>query len=210
MRHAVTALLCCGAALVCDGFAVRRTFHTVRRATFHSRGTLTMKRRLLSEGKKKKNKARKVTLTKVPGITAPENGKLKGWSLEMGEAGTVQFCAATLNERLFVLERDCGCCGWELDKGDLRGSAAADPVVACCLCGQTYNLVSGEPGGVVERKGVSGWVGGLARGAPTTNKARTQFAVRADVKDGDVYLDLGSPVFAKATKPSSSSLMQGD
>ena len=70
--------------------------------------------------------------------------------------------------------------------------------------------VTGEPGGVVERKGVSGWVGGLARGAPTTNKARTQFAVRADVKDGDVYLDLGSPVFSKATKPSSSSLMQGD
>ena len=104
---------------------------------------MTMKRRLLSEGKKKKNKSRKVTLTKVPGITAPENGKLKGWSLEMGEAGTVQFCAATLNERLFVLERDCGCCGWELDKGDLRGSAAADPAVACCLCGQTYNLVTG-------------------------------------------------------------------
>jgi len=70
--------------------------------------------------------------------------------------------------------------------------------------------VTGEPGGVVERKGVSGWVGGLARGAPTTNKARTQFAVRADVKDGDVYLDLGSPVFASAAKPSSSSLMQGD
>ena len=107
MRQAVTALLCCGAALVCDGFTVRRT--------------LTMKRRLLSEGKKKKNKSRKVTLTKVPGITAPENGKLKGWSLEMGEAGTVQFCAATLNERLFVLERDCGCCGWELDKGDFAG-----------------------------------------------------------------------------------------
>ena len=196
MRRAITAILCCGAALVCDGFAVRRT--------------MTMKRRLLSEGKKKKNKARKVTLTKVPGITPPENGKLKGWSLDIGESGTVQFCAATLNERLFVLERDCGCCGWELDKGDLRGSAAADPAVACCLCGQTYNLVTGEPGGVVERKGVSGWVGGLARGAPTTNKARTQFAVRADVKDGDVYLDLGSPVFAKATKPSSSSLMQGD
>ena len=195
MRRAITALLCCGAALVCDGFTVRRT--------------LTMKRRLLSEGKKKK-KARKVTLTKVPGITPPENGKLKGWSLDVGESGTVQFCAATLNERLFVLERDCSCCGWELDKGDLRGSAAADPAVACCLCGQTYNLVTGEPGGVVERKGVSGWVGGLARGAPTTNKARTQFAVRADVKDGDVYLDLGSPVFAKATKPSSSSLMQGD
>ena len=82
MRHAITAILCCGAALVCDGFAVRRT--------------MTMKRRLLSEGKKKKNKARKVTLTKVPGITAPENGKLKGWSLDVGE-GSVQFCAATLN-----------------------------------------------------------------------------------------------------------------
>ena len=104
---------------------------------------MTMKRRLLSEGKKKKNKARKVTLTKVPGITPPENGKLKGWSLDMGETGSVQFCAATLNERLFVLERDCSCCGWELDKGDLRGSAAADPAVACCLCGQTYNLVTG-------------------------------------------------------------------
>ncbi len=129
MRRAITALLCCGAALVCDGFTVRRT--------------LTMKRRLLSEGKKKKNKARKVTLTKVPGITPPENGKLKGWSLDIGESGTVQFCAATLNERLFVLERDCSCCGWELDKGDLRGSAAADPAVACCLCGQTYNLVTG-------------------------------------------------------------------
>ena len=74
MRHAVTALLCC-AALVCDGFTVRRT--------------LTMKRRLLSEGKKKKNKARKVTLTKVPGITAPENGKLKGWSLDVGEGSAV-------------------------------------------------------------------------------------------------------------------------
>ena len=69
--------------------------------------------------------------------------------------------------------------------------------------------VTGEPGGVVERKGVSGWVGGLARGAPTTNKARTQFAVRADVKDGDVYLDVSSPVFTQA-KPPSSSLMQGD
>ena len=193
MRRSLAAVLCY-AAVVCDGFTVRRT--------------ITMKRRLLSEGKKKKNKARKVTLTKVPGITPPENGKLKGWSLDVGE-GSVQFCAATLNERLFVLERDCSCCGWELDKGDLRGSAAADPAVACCLCGQTYNLVTGEPGGVVERKGVSGWVGGLARGAPTTNKARTQFAVRADVKDGDVYLDLGSPVFQQS-KPSSSSLMQGD
>ena len=78
------------------------------------------------------------------------------------------------------------------------------------LCSVLEAILQGEPGGVVERKGVSGWVGGLARGAPTTNKARTQFAVRADVKDGDVYLDLGSPVFAKATKPSSSSLMQGD
>ena len=126
MRRSLAAVLCY-AAMVCDGFAVRRT--------------LTMKRRLLSEGKKKKNKARKVTLTKVPGITPPENGKLKGWSLDVGE-GSVQFCAATLNERLFVLERDCSCCGWELDKGDLRGSAAADPAVACCLCGQTYNLVT--------------------------------------------------------------------
>ena len=64
---------------------------------------------------------------------------------DIGESGTVQFCAATLNERLFVLERDCGCCSWELDKGDLRGSAAADPAVACCLCGQTRNRATGEP-----------------------------------------------------------------
>ena len=36
------------------------------------------------------------------------------------------------------------CCGWELNKGDLRGSAAADPAIACCFCGQTYRLVNGE------------------------------------------------------------------
>jgi len=52
---------------------------------------------------------------------------------------------------LFVLERDCSCCGWELDRGDRRGSAAADPAVACCLCSQMYSLVMGESGGVVER-----------------------------------------------------------
>jgi hypothetical protein len=178
----LAAVLCCVAALV-DGFTVRRT--------------MTMKRRLLDEGKKKKNKPRKVTLTKVPGISAPPNGKMQAWSLDVGE-GSVQFCAATLNERLFVLERDCGCCSWELDKGDLRGSAAGDPEIACCLCGQTYSLVDGTPGGVVQRKGANGFIGGLARRAPTTNAARTQFAVRADVKDGDVYLDLGSEVFAKA------------
>ena len=55
---------------------------------------------------------------------------------------------------------------------------------------------------------MSGRVGGLARCAPTMGKARTQFAVRPDVHDGDVYLDLGSPVFAKAAKSKPQSNLQ--
>ena len=138
MRPAITALLCCGAALVCDGFTVRRT--------------LTMKRRLLSEGKKKKNKARKVTLTKVPGITAPEEKKLKGWALEVAGSESVRLTAGTCNGKLYVLEAACGCCAWDLEKGDLRGSVTGEPSVACGLCGQTYSLVTGEPGGAVEKQ----------------------------------------------------------
>jgi len=118
--------------------------------------------------------------------------------------------ATMLNEGLFVLERDCSCCGWELDKGDLCGLAAADPAVACCLCGQTYSLVNSEPGGDMERKGMSGWVAGLVRCAPTMGKAMTQFAIRADIRDGDMYLDLGSQVFAKAAKSKPQIILQSD
>eukprot|EP00629_Pelagomonadales_sp_RCC1024_P012527 CAMPEP_0119288750 /NCGR_PEP_ID=MMETSP1329-20130426/37813_1 /TAXON_ID=114041 /ORGANISM="Genus nov. species nov., Strain RCC1024" /LENGTH=186 /DNA_ID=CAMNT_0007289533 /DNA_START=165 /DNA_END=728 /DNA_ORIENTATION=- len=152
------------------------------------RGQLSMKRKLLADGKKKK--AKKVTLTKVGGITAPTSGKMKGWDLDVGD-GAAQLTAATVNGRLYVLERECSCCGWELDKGDIRGSASGEePAVACSLCGQAYGLATGEPSGVVQRKGVSGWVGGLARNAPTTNKPRKHVSVRADLVDGDVYLDL--------------------
>lgn len=52
--------------------------------------------------------------------------------------------------------------------------------------------MSGDPGPVVDRSGARNWLSGLARSAPTTNKARTQRVVRADVSDGDVYLDLAA------------------
>jgi hypothetical protein len=41
-----------------------------------------------------------------------------GWSLDVGE-GTVHFFVASLKQRFIVLARDCSCCRWELDKGDL-------------------------------------------------------------------------------------------
>ena len=40
MRHAVTALLWCGAALVCDGFAVRRTLTMKRSASRAQKGSV--------------------------------------------------------------------------------------------------------------------------------------------------------------------------
>ena len=116
----------------------------------------------------------------MPSITTPENGKLKGWSLKWARARA--FCAATLNGRvrpgagLLVLRlgarqgRPCG--------------SAADPAVACCLCGQTRNLVTGEPGGVVE-EGRDEAGRRVARGG-RPGKARTQLAVPRS-KDGDVH-----------------------
>ena len=176
------AVLCVGLS---DGFGARAA---------PRRGAMTMRARKLGLGGNKAPKKQKV-LTKVPGITAPGEKTLKGWALEVSGSESLRLTAATCNGRLYVLEAECGRCGWDLDKGDLRGSVAGDPAVACALCGQTYSLVSGGPGGVVERQGAAGWVGGLARRAPTTNKARTQASVRADVVDGDVYLDLESKLF---------------
>ena len=193
-----------------DGFGAR---------TAPRRGAMTMRARKLGLDSKKKAKKQKVTLTKVPGITAPEEKKLKGWALEVAGSESVRLTAGTCNGKLYVLEAACSCCAWDLEKGDLRGSVTGEPSVACGLCGQTYSLVTGEPGGAVEKQGLGGFVGGLARRAPTTKKARTQVPVRADVRDGDVYLDLGSKVFGKgardmsyaaATEKMQSGMLQGD
>ena len=201
------AVLCVGLS---DGFGAR---------TAPRRGAMTMRARKLGLDSKKKTKKQKVTLTKVPGITAPEEKKLKGWALEVAGSESVRLTAGTCNGKLYVLEAACSCCAWDLEKGDLRGSVTGEPSVACGLCGQTYSLVTGEPGGAVEKQGLGGFVGGLARRAPTTKKARTQVPVRADVRDGDVYLDLGSKVFGKgardmsyaaATEKMQSGMLQGD
>ena len=195
-----------------DGFGAR---------TAPRRGAMTMRARKLGLDSKTKGakKKQKVTLTKVPGITPPAEKKLKGWALEVAGRESVRLTAGTCNGKLYVLEAACGCCAWDLEKGDLRGSVTGEPSVACGLCGQTYSLATGEPGGAVEKSGLGGFVGGLARRAPTTKKARTQVSVRADVRDGDVYLDLGSKLFAKgvtdmsyaaATEQMQSGMLQGD
>lgn len=159
-----------------------------------------MRTRKLGLDSKKKKASKQTVLTKIPGITAPGEKKLKGWALEVGGGTTLPLCATTVNGKLYAMEGECSRCNWGLERGELRGSVSGDAAIACALCGQTYSVVTGEPGPVVEKKGAAGWVGGLARSAPTTSKPRTQKTIRADVREDDVYLDVESKLFKAALK----------
>ena len=129
----------------------------------------------------KKNRRRKLEeltdpgLQKIGGITAPTKDDVpKGW--EIGEARLV---GVKRGPKLFVMEAACSRCSWDLDRGTVEGDE-----ICCPLCGQCYDLRTGKPGKAIDR----GFLGNLAKNAPTTKKATTANTVTAAIDDG-IYLD---------------------
>lgn len=142
--------------------------------------------RRLSKELGSSSKKKRPALTTVEGISAPAEGKLKGW--ELGES-RVRLTAATINGKLYVLESPCTRCAWELEKGEIRGDT-----VCCALCGQCYSVSTGKPGATVER----GWLGSLAQRAPTTKAATPARTVRAAIDEASsaVQLDVAGSFLA--------------
>ena len=97
--------------LLCLLGALARSFGPARRHRA-LRGQMSMRTRKLGlETKKTAKKKKKIELTKVPGVTPPLEKKLKGWELDAPAGAVVRLCAATVNERLYVMESSCSCCG---------------------------------------------------------------------------------------------------
>ncbi|KAJ8602020.1 hypothetical protein CTAYLR_002782 [Chrysophaeum taylorii] len=138
-----------------------------------------------SRGKKNKNRK---NLVRVPGISAPADGKLKGW--ELGNEKRVRLTAARVGHKLYAMESSCSRCGWELEKGSIVDGSS----VACALCGQSYALATGKPGAVVNEKG---WLANLARNAPTTKPATTARTVSAALQGDEVWLDISGSSLAQ-------------
>mmetsp|Transcript_37973 Transcript_37973/g.121865 ORF Transcript_37973/g.121865 Transcript_37973/m.121865 type:complete len:213 (+) Transcript_37973:49-687(+) len=144
-------------------------------------------------------------LTAIPGISAPiADDRPKGWDIS-----GVRLAAVKRGDELFVMDASCRRCAWDLDKGTVE-----DDCLCCPLCGQCYDLKTGDPGAMVDRN----FLGNLARKAPTTKPPTRAKVVRAELRSGgggaennnkkeEVLLDLseGSYLAAQLAASSSSS-----
>jgi hypothetical protein len=89
-----------------------------------------------------------------------------------------------------VLQAECTACSFDLHRGDLLAAAGTTPIrVACPLCGVTYACADGSVGDTIKRKGLSGWVGGLAQIATQDAKRLRTIPAKLDAEQR-VLLDL--------------------
>jgi nitrite reductase/ring-hydroxylating ferredoxin subunit len=112
---------------------------------------------------------------------------IKGW--EFGEQKTL--VCANVDGKFLALQGNCPRCGFDLFRGDLIANDPGWedlPRIACPTCATTYSLVSGKKGPPIVRKGLAGFVGGLAKTATTaeSNRDAEAFQITLD-EEGRVY-----------------------
>ena len=160
------------------------------------RGKGNLKRALSDEGSrsKKRGKERDPVASmnggkgqEITGVTLPAEGMIKGW--EFGDK-KVMACANVRGE-FYAVQGDCPRCAFDLWKGDLIADDPGFedlPRVACPTCAVTYSLRSGLYGPPIKRKGLAGFVSGLAKTA-TANQERScdAFKITVDSESGRVY-----------------------
>lgn len=123
----------------------------------------------------------------ITGVTLPADGNIKGW--EFGEG--VTMACANVGGKFYALQGDCPRCAFDLYKGDLLTDADVweeTPRVACPTCATTFSFITGKHGPPLKRKGLAGFVGGLAKTATQMDEYKNAkaFAITRD-DDGRVY-----------------------
>eukprot|EP00521_Asterionellopsis_glacialis_P003879 CAMPEP_0195267730 /NCGR_PEP_ID=MMETSP0706-20130129/12755_1 /TAXON_ID=33640 /ORGANISM="Asterionellopsis glacialis, Strain CCMP134" /LENGTH=187 /DNA_ID=CAMNT_0040322519 /DNA_START=188 /DNA_END=751 /DNA_ORIENTATION=- len=107
----------------------------------------------------------------ITGVTLPPPGQLKGW--EFGEG--VRIACANVDDGFYGIQGSCPRCGFDLWKGDLiyDDPGWEDlPRVACPTCSTTFSLKNGKHGPPIKRKGLSAFVGNLAKSATAQDSGK--------------------------------------
>jgi len=135
-----------------------------------------------SKGGKKqkiKNKGPPPNFVPIAGVSVPEVGKIKAWELNLGEEAPRKFaCCRPAEGKVYLVDGECSKCAFDLWQGELvigseaKGNAEKPARVACPVCGQMFALPTGQPMGVKQKKGVGGWISGLAQSATATTTAK--------------------------------------
>lgn len=160
------------------------------------RGKGNLKRALSDKGgrSKKKMKGKDPTASmndgkgqEITGVTLPGVNQIKGW--EFGEGKTM--ACGNVDGQFYAVQGDCPRCGFDLYKGDLITDDPGFedlPRIACPTCSTTFSMKSGLYGPPLKRKGLAGWVSGLAKTA-TANQERNcdSFQITLDDETGRVY-----------------------
>lgn len=115
-------------------------------------------------------------------------GKVKGW--EFGSKK--RLASANINGIFYAIQGECPRCAFDLFKGDLVTSSAFGkdvPRIACPTCASTYSLKTGKHGPALKRKGLAGWVGGLATTATINDQGKDAmvYTITRDKETGQVF-----------------------
>jgi nitrite reductase/ring-hydroxylating ferredoxin subunit len=126
----------------------------------------------------------------ITGVTLPAPRTIKGW--EFGN--NLRLACTNVDGNFYALQGDCPRCAFDLWKGDLLTDAEvwgkdAVPCVACPTCATTYSFRTGRYGPPMQRRGLAGFVGNLAKTATEMDakKNARAFEIKRDPDDGRVY-----------------------
>jgi nitrite reductase/ring-hydroxylating ferredoxin subunit len=152
------------------------------------RGQGNLKKSLAGESvSSKKSSANPGKKQEITGVTLPAEGKIKGW--EFGDK--VTMACANVDGKFYAIQGDCPRCAFDLYLGDLIADDPAWeelPRVACPTCATTYSMVSGKYGPPLKRKGLAGFVGGLAKSATAGDKPQDAEAFQITLdEEGRVF-----------------------
>mmetsp|Transcript_3129 Transcript_3129/g.4573 ORF Transcript_3129/g.4573 Transcript_3129/m.4573 type:complete len:164 (+) Transcript_3129:1033-1524(+) len=123
----------------------------------------------------------------ITGVTLPSKGQLKGW--EFGEGARI--ACANVDDTFYGIQGSCPRCAFDLWKGDViyDDPGWEDlPRIACPTCSTTFSLKNGKHGPPIKRKGLSAFVGNLAKSATAqdSGKDAQAYLITLD-EDGRVY-----------------------
>jgi nitrite reductase/ring-hydroxylating ferredoxin subunit len=157
------------------------------------RGKGNLKRTLSGEDSVSKNRGNPTNSMnqgkgqEITGVTLPAEGTMKGW--EFGEK--VTMACSNVGGRFYAVQGDCPRCAFDLWKGDLIADDPAWdelPRVACPTCATTFSMVTGRYGPPLKRRGLAGFVGGLAKTATDGDMPKDAISfVITQEEDGRVY-----------------------
>ena len=134
--------------------------------------------------------------TDVSGVTFPEKaGDIRAWELNIGSTARKFACVRPRASEVFLVDGTCSRCAFDLWRGEIILPSDGSPArLSCPVCGQVYELSSGEPKGIQKKEGFNGWVNGLVRSATLSERERpiASYPIRARRDAGEQAAGGGS------------------